>query len=144
MKFMKENTATSGRGASEIPCEAYSISNSFRCKFIQLAEFQIRRSNTVRFLLLYIFDGRVPCHVIMNLSLPIFFRHYFQRRRSSLSLSLSLNTFLFFFLRFFCISPRFKISLHSRFLFRRSMIVVDLWQANVTSNGKRYQRATCF
>lgn len=89
MKFMKENTATSGRGASEIPCEAYSISNSFRCKFIQLAEFQIRRSNTVRFLLLYIFDGRVPCHVIMNLSLPIFFRHYFQRRRSSLSLSLS-------------------------------------------------------
>lgn len=61
-----------------------------------------------------------------------------------LSLSLSLNTFLFFFLRFFCISPRFKISLHSRFLFRRSMIVVDLWQANVTSNGKRYQRATCF
>ena len=85
MKFMKENTATSGRGASEIPCEAYSISNSFRCKFIQLAEFQIRRSNTVRFPLLYIFDGRVHCHVIMNLSLPIFFSHYFQRRRSSLS-----------------------------------------------------------
>lgn len=28
MKFMKENTATSVRGASEIPREAYSISNS--------------------------------------------------------------------------------------------------------------------
>lgn len=107
MKFMKENTATSGRGASEIPCEAYSISNSFRCKFIQLAEFQIRRSNTVRFPLLYIFDGRVPCRVIMNLSLPIFFRHYFQRRRSSLSkyISFLFPSILLYFALLQNISP---------------------------------------
>lgn len=118
MKFMKENTATSGRGASEIPCEAYSISNSFRCKFIQLAEFQIRRSNTVRFPLLYIFDGRVPCHVIMNLSLPIFFRRYFQRPRSSLSLSLLIRFFSFS-------SDSFIFRLASKYLSTRISYFVD-------------------